>query len=179
MGILKTKDAADLLSVSQTTIKRWASTFPDFFQKDRFGHYIFSEQEIDLLIHIKDRIDHGETLDRIVLVTNKQPLELLQDEPSLHAYGLTMEDMITRIDHVERSLDQKADEVVSMQLLKQREELEELRQMIEQLAASIESIQMLSSQTSSSNDEIHSAAVAKLQAPPKKRGLLRSFFSFL
>lgn len=179
MGILKTKDAADLLSVSQTTIKRWASTFPDFFQKDRFGHYIFSEQEIDLLIHIKDRIDHGETLDRIVLVTNKQPLELLQDEPTLHTYGLTMEDIVTRIDYVERSLDQKADEVVSMQLLKQREELEELRQMIEQLAASIESIQMLSSQTYESHDEIHMAAVAKLQAPPKKRGLLRSFFSYL
>ena len=35
MGILKSKDAADLLCVSQTTIKRWASTFPDCFQKDR------------------------------------------------------------------------------------------------------------------------------------------------
>lgn len=33
MEILKTKDAAELLSVSQTTIKRWAAMFPDFFQK--------------------------------------------------------------------------------------------------------------------------------------------------
>ncbi|CAM4416826.1 MerR family transcriptional regulator [Paenibacillus alkaliterrae] len=179
MGILKTKDAADLLSVSQTTIKRWASTFPNFFHKDRFGHYIFSEQEIDLLIHIKDRIDHGETLDRIELMTNKQPPEPLQDETPLHTHEPSLEDMLTRIEHVEHSLDQKADEVVSVQLLQQREELEEMRKMIEQLAASLETIQMTNSKTYPSLDEIHPAAFAKLQAPPRKRGLLRSFFSFL
>lgn len=33
MDILKTKDAAELMSVSITTIKRWAAMFPDFFQK--------------------------------------------------------------------------------------------------------------------------------------------------
>jgi chromosome-anchoring protein RacA len=179
MGILKTKDAADLLSVSQTTIKRWASTFPESFQKDRFGHYIFSEQEIDLLIHIKDRIDHGETLDRITLLTDKQPSEPLQDEIPLQSHDSSVKDMITRIEHIERTVDQKADEVVSVQLLQQREELEELRKMIEQLAASIETIQISSSKTYSAHDEIHPAAAAKLQASPKKRGLLRSFFSFL
>lgn len=62
MDILKTKDAAELLSVSLTTIKRWAAMFPDFFPKDRFYHYVFSEQQIDLLNHIKDRINHGERL---------------------------------------------------------------------------------------------------------------------
>lgn len=179
MGTLKTKDAADLLSVSQTTIKRWASTFPKFFQKDRFGHYMFSEQEIDLLIHIKDRIDHGETLDSITLITNGEPPEPQQDEIPLHTHDPSVEDMLTRIEHVERSVEQKADEVVSIQLLQQRKELEELRQMIEQVAASIETIQMSRSKTYSPQDEIHPAAVAKLQAPPKKRGLLRSFFSFL
>lgn len=179
MGILKTKDAADLLSVSQTTIKRWASTFPNFFQKDRFGHYIFSEQEIDLLIHIKDRIDHGETLDRIILISNKQPSEPLHDETPVRTHDPSVEDMLTRIEHVERTVDQKADEVVSVQLLQQRKELEELRKMIEQLAVSIETIQMSNNKTYSSHDEIHPIAAAKLQAPPKKRGLLRSFFSFL
>lgn len=33
MDILKTKDAAELMSVSLTTIKRWAAMFPDFFQR--------------------------------------------------------------------------------------------------------------------------------------------------
>lgn len=178
MGILKTKDAADLLSVSQTTIKRWASTFPNFFQKDRFGHYIFSEQEIDLLIHIKDRVDHGESLDCIVLMANKQPSETLHDETLLHMHDPS-KDLLARIEHIERSLDQKADEVVSVQLLRQREELEELRQMIVQLAASIETIQSSSSKSYLSHEEIHPAGIAKLQTPPRKRSLLRSIFSFL
>ncbi|WP_410512874.1 hypothetical protein PaeBR_23515 [Paenibacillus sp. BR2-3] len=179
MDILKTKDAADLLSVSQTTIKRWAFNFPNFFQKDRFGHYIFSEQEIGLLIHIKDRIDHGETLERINLVTNKQPPEPLQDKSPLHTHDKSIKDMVYRIDYIERSLNQKADEIVSIQLLQQREELEDLRQMIKQLAASLETIQKPSSKTHSSREEIHPTAVAMLQAPPRKRSLLRSFFSFL
>jgi len=179
MGTLKTKDAADLLSVSQTTIKRWASTFPNFFQKDRFGHYTFSEQEIDLLIHIKDRIDQGETLNGITLMTNQQPPEPLQAETPQHTLDPSMEEMLNRIEHIERSIDQKADEVVSVQLHRQREELDELRQMIKQLAASIETIQTPSSNTYPSHDECHPAAITKLEAAPKKRGLLRSFFSFL
>lgn len=67
MEMLKTKEAAELLSVSQTTIKRWAAMFPNFFPKDRFGHYIFTGQEIGLLQSIKERIEHGETLDSIDL----------------------------------------------------------------------------------------------------------------
>lgn len=179
MSVLKSKDAADLLGVSQTTIKRWASTFPDFFQKDRAGHYIFSEQEIGLLIHIKDRIDHGETLDHIALMVNNQTPETLPDKTDAPVHDIPMEDMLSRIELVERSLERKADEVVSMQLLQHREELEELRQMIEQLAASMETMYIPAVRSFSSQDEIHPAAAAKLQAPPKKRGLLRSFFSLL
>ncbi|BBH22915.1 hypothetical protein Back11_42600 [Paenibacillus baekrokdamisoli] len=179
MSILKTKDAADLLAVSQTTIKRWASTFPDCFPKDRAGHYIFSEQEIGLLIHIKDRIDHGETLDHIAIITNIQVPESPPGKPEAAVSDVPMEDMLSRIELVERTLDHKADEVVSMQLLQHREELEELRQMIEQLAASMETMQTPVARSFSGQDEIHPVAAAKLQAPPKKRGLLRTLFSLL
>ncbi|KGE20102.1 MerR family transcriptional regulator [Paenibacillus wynnii] len=179
MDILKTKDAADLLSVSPTTIKRWISMFPNFFKKDRFGHYIFSEQEIGLLTHIKDRIEHGVTLDCIDLSTYNQPPELPQEKTRLHTHDKSIEDMVSRIDHIERSLHHKADEVVSIQLFQQREELEDLRQMITQLAASLETIQKPNTQIHSSYEENHPSAVVMLQVPPRKRGLLRSFFSFM
>ncbi|MBW4083699.1 MerR family transcriptional regulator [Paenibacillus sp. S150] len=178
MDILKTKDAADLLSVSQTTIKRWAAMFPDFFPKDRFGHYTFSEREINRLIHIKDRVNHGEALESIQLspshgMQSSQPMEenLLHDKP--------LENMLSRLDDIERSLDRKADEVVSVQLLQQREELEDLRQMIKQLAVSLETIQHPDGKSLSSHEELHPVAAARLQTPPRKRGLLRTFFSFL
>ncbi|MNE30689.1 polar chromosome segregation protein [compost metagenome] len=85
--------------------------------------------------------------------------------------------MWSRITQIEHSLDQKADEVVSVQLLRQREELEDLRQMIQQLALSIETIQQPGLQAAAAYEELHPVAAAKLKAPPKKRSLLRTLFS--
>ena len=178
MNALKTKDAAELLSVSQTTIKRWISSFPTFFPKDRFGHYIFTDKEISLLRHIKDCVDHGEALDVIDLNASPQPPQPLEDKNPTHSYDHSLGDMMSRIHNIERSLDQKADEVVSIQLLQQREELEELRQTIHQLAVTLESIQKPNGKIYSLYEEMHPAAAAKLQTPPRKRSLLRSFFSF-
>ncbi|WP_372663474.1 MerR family transcriptional regulator [Cohnella sp.] len=134
--ILKTKDAAELLGVSQTTIKRWASHFPSFFHKDRNGHYALSDKQISLLIYIKDRVEQGDSLDQITLPTNPV-LEPLKPFDSLTT---PMDDMISRLREVERSLEQKADEVVSAQVLQHRVELEELRQVVAQLAASVETM---------------------------------------
>ena len=181
MDILKTKEAADLLSVSQTTIKRWASLFPDFFPKDRFGHYTFSQGQVGLLIHIKDRIDNGEPLDSINLhlVHQEQVQESPQSIPPVAAaHAEPMQEMLSRMDYIERSLQQKADEVVSVQLLQQRKELEDMRQMIEQLAVSLERIQKPGGKPLP-GEGLHPAAAAKLQTPPKKRSLLRSLFSLL
>ncbi|WP_379156355.1 MerR family transcriptional regulator [Paenibacillus sp. sgz5001063] len=180
MEMLKTKDAAELLSVSQTTIKRWAAMFPDFFPKDRFGHYIFSEQEIRRLTHIKDRINHGEALECLNLdpVTDTAQPVSQQESPLPRTPDVPMEDMLSRIDYIERSLEHKADEVVSIQLLQQRGELEDLRQMIKQLAVSLETIQEQSGPSLSPLQE-HPAAAGRIQNPPRKRGLLRTFFSFL
>jgi chromosome-anchoring protein RacA len=178
MEMYKTKEVAELLSVSQTTIKRWAAMFPNVFPKDRFGHYIFSQQEVDLLKSIKTRIDHGESLDSINLTASKQPAELLQHTTlPQHTQDKPMEALMTRIVHIEHSLDHKADEVVSVQLLRQREDLEELRQMIQQLALSIETIQQPRLQAASAYEELLPAAAARLKSPPKKRSLLRTFFS--
>ncbi|MNC28750.1 Chromosome-anchoring protein RacA [compost metagenome] len=180
MEMLKTKDAAELLSVSQTTIKRWAAMFPDYFPKDRFGHYIFSEQEISLLQSIKNRINHGESLECMNLgPANDTRQSSQQGNPLHHTQDWPMGDMLSRIDHLERSLDHKADEVVSVQLLQQREELEDLRQMIKQIAVSLEMIQKPDSQNLSTFEELHPGAPVRIKTPPRKRGLLRNIFSFL
>lgn len=180
MDILKTKDAAELMSVSITTIKRWAAMFPDFFPKDRFGHYVFSEQQIGLLNHIKDRINHGEALECIQLtLTNEQQIATSQQEnPLQHTDAEPMKDILSRINNVERALDQKADEVVLIQLLQQREELEDLRIMIKQIAASIEPLQVSNGKPLTSYENSQSTTTTRLTAPPRKRGLLRSLFFF-
>lgn len=183
MEMFKTKEAAEQLSVSQTTIKRWAAMFPASFPKDRFGHYIFTTQEVSLLKFIKERLEQGESLDSITLAENK-PLDENQPQAklppnisSLTATEPPMQEVWSRLVRIERSLDQKADEVVSVQLLQQRQELEDLRRMIQQLAVSIESIQQPRLQAAAAYEELHPLATMKLKTPPKKRGLLRTFFS--
>ncbi|WP_042218575.1 MerR family transcriptional regulator [Paenibacillus borealis] len=182
MEILKTKEAAELLSVSLTTIKRWAAMFPDFFPKDRFGHYTFSEQQISQLNHIKDRINQGEALEGInlYLANDKLTTGPLQENPSLGTDGDAMNEIWSRIEYIEHALDQKASEVVSVQLLQQRAELEDMRIMIKQLSASLETIQKPNSTSRSPYEELLPAAAGRLTSPPRKRGgLLRSFFPFL
>ncbi|MEK3659652.1 MerR family transcriptional regulator [Paenibacillus sp. FSL F4-0236] len=177
MEILKTKDAAELLSVSQTTIKRWAAMFPDFFPKDRIGHYTFSEQQISLLSHIKDRINHGEPLESIQLTdSNEKQMSTSLQDPLHPTDAEPMQDILSRIHYIERTLDQKADEVVMIQLLQQREELEDLRIMIKQLAATLEPMQVSKGNAFTSNEASHPVTTARLPSPPRKRGLLRSFF---
>jgi len=58
----------------------------------------------------------------------------------------------------------------------QRAELEDMRVMIKQLAVSLETMQKSNNKSFSPYEELHSVATAKLSAPPRKRGLLRSFF---
>lgn len=69
MVVLKTKDTADALGVSPTTVKRWVLHFSRCFQKDRLGHYVFSEQDVCRLQYIKSRIEQGSSLEQIELPT--------------------------------------------------------------------------------------------------------------
>jgi chromosome-anchoring protein RacA len=194
MVLMKTKDVSEYLGVSQTNIKRWASHYPLTFNKNHVGHYVFTEQEVQLLLYIKNQISQGKALDQISLpvepvlpVPSPLPLSHMPSKPRADQ---TRNDMISRIREVERSLQQKADEVVSFQVLQHRAELEELRKMIEQIAVSVEKMKKPGADRFTYHEEIAStiegissaqkspaSSKAKEPLPPiKKRGFFRSFF---
>ncbi|REE86465.1 chromosome-anchoring protein RacA [Paenibacillus taihuensis] len=198
MELVKSKDAAESLNVSQTTVKRWASYFPHYFQKDRFGHYIFTPQDLAMLGLIKAALERGETMDQIVLPEPQpQPepenenaqqlikLQALQESASamneavqeVAAAAATLEqtDLQTRLRNVERRLDQKADEVVVAQVLQHREELDELRRMVDMLATSIE-MSRKPSMAELQAAAAETAASSSNGSPSRKRGLFRSLF---
>jgi DNA-binding transcriptional MerR regulator len=289
MTLLKTKEAAQQLVVSETTIRRWVSTFPASFRKDMFGHYIFDVPAMNKLRQVKGQLDAGTALydiklptlaeeealaalaaevvgapasvqadasgsstmadgaggssntgstvdraaalgrnanssvlvvDRAGNVRNAGPgeVDLATAEittgiehaaagaggnslmtlapqasdsdtdqsheasqvtvpaapirPSSHLFD-EPDPMLERLNAIENALSQKADEVVTVQLLHHRKELEELRKSLTELAASIEAIR---------NPEQPSAAFEIAQSTEaegkrKKRGF-RSFFFF-
>ncbi|WP_311291792.1 MerR family transcriptional regulator [Paenibacillus glycanilyticus] len=69
MTLLKTKEAAQQLVVSETTVRRWVSTFPASFRKDMFGHYIFDASAMEKLRKIKGQLDSGTALYDIRLLS--------------------------------------------------------------------------------------------------------------
>ncbi|CAH1217384.1 Chromosome-anchoring protein RacA [Paenibacillus plantiphilus] len=205
MGVLKTKDTAVALGVSPTTVKRWVLHFSHCFQKDRLGHYVFSEQDIRRLQHIKSRIEQGSTLEQIELpsldvagaegdgtvdnvieMAGNAMIEHVRNEINelneAHARDNTGEEsaeLMSQIRQIEYTLAHKADEVVSMQVLQHRLELDELRRIVEQLVLSVEALQKPKLRPLTAFEEPASPPPAKPQIRHKKRGLLRLLFQFL
>lgn len=221
MGVLKTKDTAVALGVSPTTVKRWVLHFSHCFQKDRLGHYVFSEQDIRRLQHIKSRIEQGSTLEQIELpsldVAGSEPeqiklpsldvagservgtvvdnviemagnamIEYVRNEINelneAHTRDKVNEEsaeLMSQIRQIEYTLAHKADEVVSMQVLQHRLELDELRRIVEQLVHSVEALQKPKLRPLAAVEEPASPPPAKPQVRHKKRGLLRLLFQFL
>lgn len=165
MALLKTKEAAQLLAVSETTVRRWISQFPSSFGKDTLGHYAFDETALHNLQLIKQELEEGISLQDINLSPVPQGLQA-----SAPVYE-DREELLHRLSRLEASLSQKADEVVTYQLLSHRQELDELRLVLTQLTASMDALQY---------PEQHIAA-ASLPAKDrtKRRKLISILFPFL
>lgn len=175
LNTMKTKDAAMLLDVSQTTVKRWASQYPASFHKDQLGHYVFSGHQINMLLYIKEQIEEGRTLDQIALPVSPP----LASSEKLETAPMPKDntELLARIREIERSVGQKADEVVSAQVLQHRAELDELRQMVSQLAATIETLHARGTQPPVQRDEFRlSMTKEEAPIPAKKRRFFQSFF---
>jgi chromosome-anchoring protein RacA len=173
MKVLKTKEAAQELGVSQTTIKRWVSFFHLSFRKDRFGHYVFSDEDITKLQHIKEQIEQGMNMSQIDL----PPLDSAQEaSASSEQPGLDADELLARIKQLEQRLAQKADDVVSFQVLQHRKELEEIRKSVEQLAATVEDLRKTQPKPSLLHAE--PKAADQPQKLPRKRSLIGSLFHF-
>lgn len=85
-------------------------------------------------------------------------------------------ELLSRIREIERSVGQKADEVVSAQVLQHRAELDELRQMVSQLASTIETLHGKGIKPSVQQDQFRLPIIKEPPTPAKKRRFFRSFF---
>ncbi|WP_461201605.1 MerR family transcriptional regulator [Anoxybacillus sp. TBDG-1] len=107
---LKTSAVAKRLGVSTKTVQRWVKKYNIPCTKNEAGHYVFTNEAIEQLEKYK------------FLGSDEDEKEQAE-----------WEEIEQRLNELERKIDQKADDVVSFQLLQHRREIEEMLQYIQQL----------------------------------------------
>ncbi|MCQ5300751.1 chromosome-anchoring protein RacA [Bacillus licheniformis] len=186
---MNTADAANELGVSTKTVQRWVKQLQLPASRNELGHYFFTEDDIAILKEVKEQLKNGTPMQDVTVKRPKKTFfikknEMIQTkEPALQLNERLEERLQRFLEHeqlerellqkkiaeLERKLEQKADEVVSYQLLQQRRELEEERQQIKHLEQKI-------SQLESMNRREKDTAVRKEEKKPKSK--LKSIFSF-
>ncbi|MFC4100187.1 MerR family transcriptional regulator [Paenibacillus xanthanilyticus] len=233
--MMKTKEVARQLGVSQTTVRRWMTLLPSTPAKDAFGSFLFEERDLAHLRDIQNQIESGKGMSEITLAAQREvsgatrlpqlAAETASDLPPEYEFDPAMQQLINeitssavqteeeasdapaavvvhtepaqpeimpeqlepitnevreRLQRLEQALAHKADDVVSVQLLQHREELEELRQTVSQLAAAVEQLQMpLQMVAAAGWDSTNKLAPIPIKQRPKKRSFLRQLFFFI
>ncbi|WP_044892964.1 MerR family transcriptional regulator [Bacillus alveayuensis] len=153
---LKTSNVAKRLGVSPKTVQRWIKKYNIPCPRNEAGHYVFNTETIALLEKIK--FEQSAALEEDYEETTKENMFETHVKPQL-------EQMSTRLQSVEQKLEQKADEVVSFQILQHRKEIEELVEHVQQLESRIAQLE---------KDSRTLAAIEQEQMKKaKRRGLSR------
>lgn len=159
---VKTSNVAKRLGVSPKTVQRWVKKYNIPCQKNEAGHYVFDAETITLLEQIK--FEHGAALEDM----EYEEEHALCPDTFFSTYIQPHLDKFTaRLHRVERQLEQKADEVVSFQLLQHRKEIEELHAYIRQLE---QRLVLLEEQQKQADD---------VPKRPKRRGVNRIMGMFV
>ncbi|TWI58915.1 chromosome-anchoring protein RacA [Halalkalibacter nanhaiisediminis] len=135
--ILKTKEVSERLGVNPTTVQRWAKYFGLTCETNEHGHYLFTERHVEVMTFVQEQLQEGKRMKEIdlslfpevILQEGKKDLQMVDTIK----YEVKLEEVMQRVQELEHRISQKADEVVSYQLLKHRSELEDMIKMIKNL----------------------------------------------
>ncbi|PMC37445.1 chromosome segregation protein [Bacillus sp. UMB0899] len=168
---MSTAAVAKSLGVSRRTLMRWVEQLNLELSKNELGHYQFSDADIEKLKQIQENTDsvlpqQKEQQSRKAIVMTKTV-----DEDK-------MVELTNRIEQVEQSLQRKADDVVSYQLLQHRKEMEELTRTISKLEKRIEELE----QTEKKPELAYNPALVfdqgQTSKKPRRKGLISSILGF-
>lgn len=132
---MNTSAISRMLGVSSSTVQRWVKHLGLRMERNEFGHYLYSEEDIQILKEFKQQLQDGIPFQEIQ-VTRKVRRGSIQmqntNEPDKRYFE--------KLKEVERKLESKADSVVSYQLLQHRREIEDLKKEIESLNLQIKEL---------------------------------------
>ena len=140
---LKTKTVSEELGVNPTTVQRWVKHFEIPCKRNQHGHYIFTQSDLLLLKNIKEQLRQGLSMSEVrVSIPKKEHATETHTPAAVSTGDLTrkFDTIVMRIKNVEQQLEDKADEIVSVQLLQHRNEIDDLLKKITKLEAEVENM---------------------------------------
>ena len=174
---LNTKSVAEMLGISTRTVQRWVKQLNLNMARNDLGHFIFTEENIEQLKQVKKQLDEGILLQDITLEKSKRSGIVKNSQPEKNKEEI-QEVLEDKISLLETSLYQKADSVVSYQLLQHRREIEELQEQVSYLTgrlSDLEELFFLVNETAASLDQ---KQFEDPLSPRKKKSFLRRIFGF-
>jgi chromosome-anchoring protein RacA len=164
---LNTRIVAELLGISVSTVQRWVKQLGLEMERNELGHFIFSEEDITLLKKVKNQLQQGKILQEIEISSTKRTGHIKRNDSDEYVEQIT-----SKLKEIEINLEQKADSVVSYQLLQHRREIEELQGQILLLTEKVSNLEEVLQRN-------REAALSKekLKKTPRKRNkFLQSIF---
>lgn len=161
---LKTKEVSDRLGIAPRTVRKWIKDFNIPCEKNDNGHYLINEEVLERLFEVKKHHREERVVEEAIRIEPKQDVIPTSSWISL------VKKLTDRIEDLERQIGQKADDVVSFQVLQHRSEIEDV---MKSLAKIEERIEKLESQGDAITFEAESAA-----AKHDKKKWLTNFLSF-
>lgn len=178
---LNTKSVAEMLGISTRTVQRWVKQLNLNMARNDLGHFIFTDENIEQLKQVKKQLDEGILLQDITLGKNKRSgiIKNSQPEKKKEEMEEIQEELEDKISLLETSLYQKADSVVSYQLLQHRREIEELQEQVSYLTgrlSDLEELFFMVNETAASFDQ--KQFNEDTLSPRKKKSFMRRIFGF-
>ncbi|MEH7464521.1 chromosome segregation protein [Bacillus thuringiensis] len=160
----KTPMIAKTLGISPKAVIRLAQQIGLELKKNKFGHYVFYEKDLQQMLDFQRSAPSHKHEPSSYHAAEAAPSNEMQQ------FIKELKHISLRLDRLEEKLQDKADDVVSYQLLQHRNEMEEMHAKIDQLETALkrkESIYI--------TPEV---AAAKQEEKPKRRKMILSIFGF-
>ncbi|WP_142303601.1 MerR family transcriptional regulator [Evansella halocellulosilytica] len=172
--VWKTKEVAAEFQVNQTTVQRWIKYFKIECKLNEVGHYVIEEQSYHQLCYIHEEVSKGKRLKEIDL---NNCISNIKKEPKMLPSSILDErfhKMLLQIDQLDKKLAEKADEVVEVQMLQHRREIDDLTTLLEKLDERLNYLESVI--TEKENKIISLEEKVKIRKNKKRR--LAEIFSF-
>ncbi|MBS4190711.1 MerR family transcriptional regulator [Bacillus sp. FJAT-49705] len=175
---MNTSAVAKLLGVSPSTVQRWVRQLELQMDRNELGHYLFTEEDIQLLRQVQEQLNKGIILQDVSITDKKARRGTMKASVSINDHAT--EKILKKLEELEQRINGKADDVVSYQLFQHRREIEDLQAELSQLIERIEKLEARHD-ISKKNIPAENLFVFEKELPRKKikkKNIITTLFGF-